>query len=62
MKDKYKDYPKCSGTNHMVEYIESLQRLDNHLDLLKERVEFTTSLPKMDDRGVIVGVKKNEIR
>ena len=25
---------------------------------LVKRVEFTTSLPKMDDRGVIIGVKK----
>jgi hypothetical protein len=58
MKDQFKNYPKCSGTNHMKEFIESMERLENHKDLLEKRVEFTTSLPKIDARGAIVGVKK----
>jgi hypothetical protein len=42
----------------MKEFIESMERLENHKDLLEKRVEFTTSLPKIDARGAIVGVKK----
>jgi G3E family GTPase len=45
-------------TDSEKEFKEALDRLRTHRDNLIKRSDEIMNLPKMDDRGVIIGVKK----